>query len=168
MVYAWTDAAGASRWLAAVVFARGYWHWTRVLLPQEVWDSLLCRQDDQISAQELLAVPLAYASFPDLLRGCLLLLFVNNQGVLGSMLRGSAGAPDLNAAVGQVWLDIASAGIGLHVARVESRANVADGPTRDDFSVLTRLGAVFREPCLPEWVHDLWAFPEPERLGIGT
>ena len=59
--------------------------------------------------------------------GALWLLWVDNQGVLHALLKGRAGADDLNNAVGQVWLDMAEAGIALHVLRVESLANVADG-----------------------------------------
>ena len=86
---------------------------------------------------------------------------MDNQGVVRSLVRGSSSAGDLNMAVGQVWLAIAAMGIGLFACRVESKANVADGPTRDDLALLESMNAQFRLPVLPSWVLDLWAFPAP-------
>ena len=59
----WTDAAGVSRIIAAVVCINGTWLWTRIVLPQSVWDSFLVRGDNQIGMQELLAIPLALSTF---------------------------------------------------------------------------------------------------------
>ena len=42
---------------------------------------------------------------------------------------------------------------------MESKANVSDGPTREDLSVVMALGAQFVEPQLPEWLKDLWEGP---------
>ena len=51
--------------------------------------------------------------------------------------------------------------IRVYGARVESKANVADGPSRDFLDVVRAVDAVRRgrEPVLPEWVFDLWSFP---------
>ena len=43
--------------------------------------------------------------------------------------------------------------------RVESKANIADGPTRPDqvgCSVLSQLGAIEFHPYLPGWLLNLW------------
>ena len=58
--------------------------------------------------------------------------------------------------IGKVWMAVASIDADLHVARVESAANIADGPTREDLSKLEQLSASFVEPCLPHWIHDVW------------
>ncbi len=58
--------------------------------------------------------------------------------------------------IGQLWLEFAFSRTGYSGHRVESKANLADGPTRDFFEVLTRLEAVYVEPVLPAWVFDLW------------
>ena len=57
-VRTWTDAAGASRWLAAVAWTGSRWLWTRLRVPDAVWAQLLPRNDEHIGMQELLAVPL--------------------------------------------------------------------------------------------------------------
>ena len=79
--------------------------------------------------------------------------------MLGGLIRGSCAAADLNQAIGQVWLDIADMQVGLHAVRVESKANIADGPTREFLSLLGELGAEFVPPQLPTWCAKLWNFP---------
>ena len=69
-ILAWTDAAGVSRWVAAVVcLPGGSFVYTRCKVPEVVWSQLLPREDHQIGMQELLAVPLLLATFGDRLRG---------------------------------------------------------------------------------------------------
>jgi hypothetical protein len=61
-----------------------------------------------------------------------------------------------NLLIGIVWLHLADADCDLCVGRVESKANIADGPTRDYLFDLEALGAVFVSPSLPEWIQDVW------------
>ena len=75
-------------------------------------------------------------------------------------MRGSSVAADLNQAIGFLWLDVAKANIGLHCERVESHANIADGPTREFLRLVEELGAQFVVPKLPVWCHKLWEFPD--------
>jgi hypothetical protein len=160
-VRTWSDAAGVSRWVAAVAEVDGKFLWTRVRTPDCIWDQLLERGDQQIGVQEMLGVALAWGTFRSRLHGALWTAYVDNQGVLGAILKGGSGAPEVNMAVGHLWLDLAACTVGLHVARVESKANVADGPSRDEFSELDRLGATYVEPELPQWAYDLWGMPRP-------
>ena len=64
--------------------------------------------------------------------------------------------------IGKLWLQVARLVCDLQVAGVESKANVADGPSRDDFSILTTLGASFVEPIIPSWMDDIWTVPALE------
>ena len=142
-VVAWTDASGESRTLAAVIQVRDVWKYTFMRVPDEVWVQFLPRDDAQICMQELLAVPLLLSTFRDELSSSLALLAIDNQGVLHSIINGRGGAEDLNLAVGRLWLDLACMQVALHVVRVESAANIADGPSRDNFDLLVSRGAVF-------------------------
>ena len=160
-VTTWSDAAGLSRWVAAVAYVDGEFLWTRILTPDAVWEQLLERGEHQIGVQEMLGVMLAWATFESVLCGSLWTAFIDNDGVLGAILKGGSGAPEINIAVGQFWLGVARASVGFHGARVESKANVADGPSRDDLSEIRRLGARWVEPVLPPWVYDLWRIPAP-------
>ena len=159
----WSDAAGESRWLAAIACVpegqsrTPIWMWTRMRVPQEIWSQLLERGDHQIGFQEFLAVILGIHTFE--LKSILLWSYIDNQSVLGAILRGSCKLHEINVAVGKFWMHCAAVSIGFAGCRVESRCNIADGPTRDSFCEVQRLGARFVEPRLPPWIFDLWYWP---------
>eukprot|EP00959_Pyramimonas_sp_CCMP1952_P267866 5600565-Pyramimonas_sp.AAC.1 len=67
--------------------------------------------------------------------------FIDNDGVLHALINGSGRAPELNFGVGMTWLDMASRDISLQLGRVESEANLADGPSRNDLSMMHQLSA---------------------------
>ena len=144
---------------SAVVLAHGKWYYIAMVVPDSVWDQLLPRRDEQIMMQEFLAIPMLLATFSGILQSNLLMLAVDNQSVLGAMTSGSSGADDLNTGIGKTWLEVASQSISLHLVRVESKANVADGPSRDDLSYLEEMDAQFVEPVLPDWARTLWRWP---------
>lgn len=156
LLVTWHDAAGASRWVAAVVrFESGYL-WTRTRTPQHVWEQLTERSDSQIGFQELLGVVLILGTFAPLVAGRLWVGFGDNDGITHALARGGGHNPESNMIIGKIWLHLASLDTDLHAARVESAANIADGPSRDSFDLLQVIGARFVEPKLPEWIHDIW------------
>ena len=99
-------------------------------------------------------------TFREELQGALVLAFIDNDGVRCAIQHGSGGAPEVNAMVGNLWLECARDRIGLYAARVETHANIADGPSRGDFSLMARLGARARVAKLPPWAHHVWV-PRP-------
>ena len=158
-VISWQDAAGESRWVAAVTCLEGSYFWTRVQTPQWLWDQLLPRGDAQIGFQELLGVVLALGTFGSQLSGSLWVSFIDNDGVMHALLNGGGRSPEINSVIGRLWLHLAEADIDLHAARVESAANIADGPTRDYFDNLAAINARFVNPILPDWMHSIWSMP---------
>ena len=114
------------------------------------------RGDHQIGFQEMLATVLLWGTFRDVLTEALLTVYIDNDGVLLSLIKGSGGGPETNMLIGQMWLDFAFRTTGVGLARVESKSNVADGPTRDFFDVLVQLGALEVPAKLPTWAWDLW------------
>ena len=86
----------------------------------------------------------------------LLVEFIDNDGVLLSLLRGSSRLPEINFGVGMTWQDMAARDIPLLLGRVESYPNIADGPSRDDLSHVLALQAKFVEPVYPAWVLRTW------------
>eukprot|EP00435_Cladocopium_sp_Y103_P039301 s772_g10.t1 len=158
-VISWSDAAGQSRWVATVVFHNGNFWWTRIRTPHEVWRALLPRQDSQIQFQELLGVLLTWGTFRSLLKGSLWVAFVDNDSILHTITKGSGGGAEVHLCVGHLWLELAAGQVDLHLARVESAANISDGPTREDLSLLAMLKATWVEPVLPKWVSDFWQGP---------
>ena len=86
--------------------------------------------------------------------------FGDNDGITHSVSKGGGHNKVCNVVIGKVWLEVAKLDCDLHVARVESKTNLADGPSRDDFGMLHAIGAVFVEPVLPDWINDVWFVPE--------
>ena len=127
--------------------------------PQFILDQLLPRGDEQIGFQELLGVLLAAFTFGHLLRGSLWTAFIDNDGVMLALTAGGGGSDEVHYAIGRLWLYVAEINCDLHALRVESKANIADGPTRDDLSLVNALGARFIPPRLPDWLESLWEGP---------
>ena len=73
-----------------------------------------------------------------------MILAIDNQGVVGSLVRGAGSAPGHNAAVAKVWLDFAA-------------DSVADWPTRDFLDHLSLMLARWVEPRWPSWIKDSWS-----------
>ena len=163
-VITWSDAAGASRWIAAVVHVNGTFYWTRMLTPQAIWDQLIPRDDNQIGAQEFLGLLLALGSFTRFLQNCLWTAYLDNDGVMFTVRAGGGHCPEIQLALGKFWLCMAKLGVDLFAARVESKANVADGPTREDLTQLLELGAEFVTPVLPSWIYNIWTGPDVNEL----
>ena len=97
----------------------------------------------------MLAVCLLVSTFRELIRNTLRHLYVDNNGVVYSVIRGSGQAPEINLMVGHFWLEMSELSCCPRVFRVESEANVADGPTRDSLYLLVNtFKAVQRRPKL--------------------
>ena len=155
----WTDAAGASRWLAAIVNSpRGTWY-VRAKTPDWLWSQLLPRQDNQIGVQEALAVLLLTESF-SVLQGSLVTVLVDNDGVTAAFVTGQPDCEEVHAMVAVFWLAAAQRQTYYVFHRVESKANLADGPTRpeaDGCVFLHQIHATQLDPLLPGWLVNLWA-----------
>ena len=152
----WTDAAGESRMIAAVIEIHGEWHYTYMKVPQSLWDQLLPRGDHQIGVQEMLAIVLGLNTFESWMQHSRLTNYIDNDGVLLGVLKASSRAPEVTVMIARLWLLMADWDTTYVAGRVESKANVADGPTRDRWELLEHLKAVYHEPQLPDWLMDLW------------
>jgi len=133
--------------------------WTCGAPPLAAREAWFERGDKYIGLLELVAILLCMHTFRDLLEHTSATLYIDNDGVLGGMLRGSLKAPDSNWALGKLWLEIALWDIDVTLGRVESKANLADGPTRGRLRGLP-VGAEYRAPVWPSWMTDWWSAPE--------
>ena len=93
-----------------------------------VWLSsqFLERDDNQIGVLEVVAVVASLATFMDKISGAEVLVFIDNQGVLGSLSKAQSRSPEVNTMVGQIWLKAATEDVHLYWWRVESHANVSE------------------------------------------
>ena len=117
---------------------------------------LLARKDNFIGYLELAGVILSLCTFQEELSDQLWTAYVDNQGVLGAVLRGSAHAGDTNAIIGQLWLHIARLNVTMVLARVASACNIADEPTRGSLAWVESSGARWRAPILPQYLLEPW------------
>ncbi len=62
--------------------------------------------------------------------------------------------------VRSTWLLIIHIHVSMLLGRVESAANVADAPSRQDFSFLLKVNASYRQPVLPGLLRDIYALPD--------
>ena len=102
---------------------------------------------------------LCFYTFRDLLVETFWTCYIDNDGVLASLLIGSVTtkALDINQIVGKLWLELAHAKVGFHGFRLESKANIADIPTREEcLDAMSALGGHWQEPVMPDWILQLW------------
>ena len=121
-----------------------------------MWNLLTYREDNQIGVQEALAVILGMFSWHSWLEGAAVTIYVDNEGVRYALISGTSRCKEIAPLVARMWHQAAQSRWGLLFRRVESKANVADGPTRDDFKYLEALQAKWWPPQLPPWIDDLW------------
>ena len=99
---------------------------------------------------------LTLTTFKRGLQNQLLTGWQDNQGVLLVVLSGGGRSPEVNATVARIWLLLSEMRCGARFGGVESRSNVADGPSRDDLVWMQRLGARYVEPEVLDWLIDPW------------
>ena len=157
-VLAWTDAAGDTRFIAAVILSGGAFQYSRYRVPDEMFETFIPRDDAYIGVLEMLAVWLLVQTFGHELAGAKLSLFVDNQGCLYSIIRASSRSPENNRMVAQLWLWLSRHHCDGRFFYVESKANIADGPTREYLELLQFFSAVECAPKLPAWALNMFVF----------
>eukprot|EP00435_Cladocopium_sp_Y103_P053256 s448_g17.t1 len=90
---------------------------------------------------EVLAAPVALQTWGPQLHGHQIIHFIDNDAAAASLVRGYSPKTDSTALVGEYWALAAQHALEIYVDRVESKSNLADGPSRLNVSELTRLGA---------------------------
>ena len=125
-----------------------------------------------IGALELLAVLLVTETWKDEITSTRWEAYIDNNGVLFSIINASCKAPDINLIVGKFWRSLFWRGIhdtstDLSAFRVESKSNIADAGSREgDDADLRSLGAQEVSAKLPEFLFHIWDAPvHPEVLG---
>ena len=82
------------------------------------------------------------------------LLFVDSEAVEGCLVKGSSSREDQEDFVSIFWDLILEADIGIYISRVPTDSNPSDGPSRGDYSELSRKGASWVQPKVPEYILD--------------
>ena len=121
---------------------------------------LIQRGDNMIGALELLAVLLVAETWKEDISSARWEAYIDNNGVLFSIINASCKAPDINLIVGKFWRSLHVTSTDLTAFRVESKANIADAGSREgDDKDLLSLGAHEVQARLPEFLYQIWEAP---------
>lgn len=95
---------------------------------------------------ELLAAPFASATWSERAKQRPILFFLDNDSASSNLIKGYSPKTDSSIIVGEFWLMAASLKSSIYIDRVESKSNLADGPSRHHYLELYALGGRWKEP----------------------
>ena len=127
VVRVWADASGQQRLISAVISVGDRMWYTNTRVCDRIWFQLQTRGDHRIGVQEMLAVFLFFEAFEKELKDCLLLLWIDNKGVLGAVRKGASKRMEVSLAATRAWMKCAEFNVDMHTWYVASRSNVPDG-----------------------------------------
>ena len=142
------DAASTPPRVGAVLLCDDTMLYSDMAPSDEVLQFFQTRQDNQIMSLELLAIAFGLSSFGEIIRGRRVYVWSDNTGSEHATRKGAAKAFDHCCVVHSIWLKAAEIGVDLQVDRVPTEANIADLPSRGQYELIERLGAVRAAPLL--------------------
>ena len=102
----------------------------------------------QMGQLEILAGLVALQTWENILSKTQCIHFVDNDSATACLVKGYSPKVDSCALVGDYWLQVATMALEVYIDRVESKSNVADGPSRMDFSLMKSLRGKWVEPVV--------------------
>ena len=157
-VHLFADARSAPPHIAAVLLIDGLCLFCDMPAPEAIVTSFRTRGDKHIMSLELLSIALGLSSFASMLRGRKVRIWSDNTGAESCTRKGSARSFDHACLVHSMWLHAACLGCNLRVDRVPTAENIADLPSREDYTLLASLGAERVEARLEKryWMPETW------------
>ena len=122
------------------------------------------RRKNYIGQLELLAAVAVYYSVPEL-RGRRVLHWIDNTSVISALTKGYSRAPDSVRILHVFKAYCLGLGVSIWFQWVPSKANIADLPSRNEFEMLRRFGAVEVPAVFPEF--EAWDGPVGRVLASG-
>ena len=132
-------------------------HYTYWVVPETTLQMWASRQT-YMGQLEILAGPLALATWPSILADRQVIHFVDNNAAASGLVKGYSPTQDSSPLVGEYWLRASSARADIYIERVESKSNLSDGPSRLNFHLMKRLHARFHPPCTETLMTSLYQF----------
>ena len=120
--------------------------------PKAVMDSLLRCSKHPIHELEMIPIFISFILWGRLMRGGQIVHYVDNESVRLALLKGSGETPTARRVADEIMSCELFFCTRSWYARVSSVSNLADDPSRGNFSLLDRLGSVLHEV---EWEHVL-------------
>lgn len=121
-----------------------YTYW---IVPPEVVQTWIPKAT-YMNQLEILAGPLALQTWSSDLQGRQVIHFVDNDAAASSLVKGYSPKADSCALAGSYWILAAKIGLESYIDRVESKSNLADGPSRLLFNLMASLKASFTPPVV--------------------
>ena len=125
-----------------------HFHWP---VPQSMVARWIPKQT-YMGQLEILAGPIALATWEDSLTRVRCIHFVDNDAASASLVKGYSPKSDSCELAGAYWLQAAKTATDLYVDRVESKSNLSDGPSRLEFHTLRALGSASVSPVIPSFL----------------
>ena len=153
-VHLFVDASGSPPYLGAVLFCDGRIQWTHMAPSSDMMKRFRSREDNQIMGLELLA-------------GRNVVIHSDNSGAEISVRRGTSRALDHAQLVHAQWFQLTRLRVNVFIKRVHTDDNIADLPSRCEFSILREGSALEVPPALCiEYQGDAWEILQDRwRLG---
>ena len=104
------------------------------------------QKESYMGQLELLAAPFAFSTWQDRVKNRSIILFMDNDSAAASLVKGYSPKIDSGAIVGEFWLLVAQLRAHVYIDRVESKSNIADGPSRNQFDEVKSLGGLWTSP----------------------
>ena len=138
-ILVWSDASWENNvgWLGFVVYDpdTGEFVHSDSKLPQHIRDFFV-EKKQKIGQCEIAAAVAVYSSLPGLFRDRQVIHWIDNTSAISCLLHGYSGKPDSARLVNAFHLYVAGLRSNIHFEYVESKANVADLPSRSEFEFL--------------------------------
>ena len=140
-VLLYTDAENTARFGVVAQSPDGELVYLKGRIPQRT-RSLLSLRKTNIVAFELIAALIPFLCLQRVLRGHRVVHFIDSTAALACVIRGFSRKPDLACLAGRLWFEACDLMIDYTAQYVPTKLNLADGPSRDDVSLMEALGAV--------------------------
>ena len=157
----WSDASWERGvgWLGFVVYdpEQSRFFYSDSEVPSHILKFFVLKKQ-KIGQCEILAAAMVYTSMPDVFRGREAIHWIDNTSAISCLLHGYSGKLDSALMVNAFHLYNAGLKVRVHFEYVESKANVADLPSRQEFTYLLLSLAAKR---VPTFIHPAGTWSGP-------
>ena len=157
----WSDASWERGvgWLGFVVYdpEQSRFFYSDSEVPSHILKFFVLKKQ-KIGQCEILAAAMVYTSMPDVFRGREAIHWIDNTSAISCLLHGYSGKMDSALMVNAFHLYNAGLKVRVHFEYVESKANVADLPSRQEFTYLLLSLAAKR---VPTFIHPAGTWSGP-------
>ena len=125
------------------------WYHSSRQVPRAIIESFI-KKKQYIGQCEILAAVCVYFTLPDLCRDREIIHWIDNESAIQGLKNGYSPKGDSAKLIHAFHMFNAGLKADVWFEYVESEANVADAPSRNDFEMLEMLGSTFYEMVIPE------------------